>query len=77
LKLHDSMTGESVMTTVISGDRVQRFAELDHAVLEEVRAIVEIDASGHAAEQSRGGPHRAVRRLLTTLRASIRLFQAS
>ncbi|HEX2117469.1 MAG TPA: hypothetical protein VHM01_23955 [Alphaproteobacteria bacterium] len=65
------------MTTVISGDRVQRFAELDHAVMEEVRAIVEIDADDRAAEPRADATHRALRGLLTTLRASIRLFRAS
>jgi hypothetical protein len=71
------MSGETVMTTVISGDRVQRFAELDHAVIDEVRAIVEVDAGGDTAERRPGATRRALRRLLTTLRASTRLFQAS
>jgi hypothetical protein len=61
------------MTTVISDDRVSRFAELDHAVLEEVQAIVETGA----AESQDSAMRSAVRRLLTTLRASVRLPQRS
>jgi hypothetical protein len=65
------------MTTVISGHRVQRFAELDHAVLAEVRAIVEIEAGDRAVQRGGNTLRRAVERLLTTLRVSTRLFQAS
>ena len=65
------------MTTVISGDRVQRFAELDHAVLAEVRAIVETEADDGAVQRRGDTVRRAVERLLTTLRARTRLFQAS
>jgi hypothetical protein len=62
------------MKTVIAEDRVRRFSELDHAVLEEVRAIVE---TGAADEPHAGTKLRTLQRLLTTLRASIRLSRPS
>ena len=60
------------MTTVISEDRLGRFAELDHEVLEEVRAIVET-ADGSAVQRSPSTARRTLERMLTTLRATIRL----
>ena len=62
------------MTTVISEDRLGRFAELDHEVLEEVRAIVETE-DGSAVQRSPSTARRALERMLTTLRATIRLSQ--
>jgi hypothetical protein len=60
------------MTTVISEDRLGRFAELDHEILEEVRAIVETEA-GDTVQRQPAAPRRVLTRLLTTLRATIRL----
>ena len=57
------------MRTVIAEDRIARFAELDHAVVEEVRIL---------AEAAHEAPRReSVLRRLTTLLASIRLSQPS
>jgi hypothetical protein len=67
---------ELAMTTVISEDRLGRFAEVDHEVLEEVRAIVEAE-DGSAIQRSPGAARRALQRMLTTLRATIRLSQRS
>jgi hypothetical protein len=64
------------MMTVISEDRLGRFAELDHEVLEEVRAIVETEA-GDGVERQPVPARRVLTRFLTTLRATIRLRQAS
>jgi hypothetical protein len=60
------------MKTVISEDRIGRFAELDHTVVEEVRAFIE---TGQEEKQ----PTRAVslRELGATLLASIRLSRPS
>ena len=61
------------MKTVIAEDRIGRFAELDHAVIEEVRAIVESVAEAPLPERGVSG----LRRLCATLLASIRLSQPS
>ena len=60
------------MGTIIAEDRIARFAELDHAVVEEVRALIETG-------QEERPPARAtlLRRLGITLLASIRLSQPS
>jgi hypothetical protein len=63
------------MKTVIAEDRINRFAELDHTVVDEVRIMVETGTSESAANQN------AVRGLLarfcTSLLASIRLSPPS
>jgi hypothetical protein len=41
------------MKTVIANDRVGRFAELDHAVVEEVQVIMET-SSNYGSETGRG-----------------------
>ena len=63
------------MNTVIAGDRIGRFAELDHAVRDELQAIVETGAAIAAAEERTAAPRLALRRLLTTLRAGMRLSE--
>jgi len=63
------------MKTVIAEDRINRFAELDHTVVDEVRIMMETGTSEPPANQN------AVRgmlaRLYTSLRASIRLSPPS
>lgn len=60
------------MKTVISEDRIGRFAELDHAVVDEVRAFIET-----GQEEKRPDGATLLRRLGTTLLASIRLSRPS
>lgn len=55
------------MKTVIANDRIGRFAELDHTVLEEVRAIMESPAAGEAVEAAR-----PLDRLYATLQKAVR-----
>jgi hypothetical protein len=61
------------MKTVISDDRVSRFAELDEAVMEEVRAIVEAGNDEAVPTRGTAALHRALERLGTRLKAGIRL----
>jgi hypothetical protein len=42
------------MKTVIANDRIGRFAEIDHAVREEVRVIMESPAADEAGQETRG-----------------------
>ena len=65
------------MNTVITGDRIGRFAELDHAVRDELQAIVETGTAVAATEERRAARRGSLGRLLTTLRASIRLSRSS
>jgi hypothetical protein len=60
------------MKTVIANDRIARFAELDHAVLEEVRVIMESPAVDEAAEGAR-----PFDRLCTALQKAVRPARAS
>ena len=60
------------MKTVIANDRIGRFAELDHTVLEEVRAILELPAADEAVEAVR-----PFNRLRTTLEKAVRPARAS
>jgi hypothetical protein len=60
------------MGTVIAEDRIARFAELDHTVVEEVRVLAETVPQEPAPRRES-----MMRRLRTTLLASIRLSQPS
>jgi len=60
------------MKTVIAENRIGRFAELDHAVVEEVRAIAETATEEALPERST-----VFKWLRTTLLASVRLSQPS
>jgi hypothetical protein len=64
------------MKTVIAEDRINRFAELDHTVVDELRVMVEISTSELADNQSAEARGRLAR-LYTTLLASIRLSPSS
>jgi hypothetical protein len=44
------------MKTVIANDRIGRFAELDHTILEEIRVILESPAAGGAASDHAARP---------------------
>ena len=55
------------MKTVIANDRIGRFAELDHTVLEEVRVIMEAPV---ADDDDKGG-HGPTARTLDWLRAAL------
>jgi hypothetical protein len=63
------------MKTVIAEDRVNRFAELDHTVVDEIRVMAETGTSEAAAapDSARG----RLARLYTSLLASIRLSPSS
>jgi hypothetical protein len=74
--LDDSASKELVMMTVIAEDRIGRFAELDQAVVEEVRVLMETGASEAAARRDAGPLHHALGRLHTLL-AHLRLCHAS
>jgi hypothetical protein len=60
------------MKTVISEDRIGRFAELDHTVVEEVRAFIET-----GQEEKQPARTASLRQLGATLLASIRLSRPS
>jgi hypothetical protein len=64
------------MKTVIAEDRINRFAEIDHTVVDEVRVMVETGTSEPAAASAAAAPGRLAR-LYTSLLASIRLSSPS
>lgn len=64
------------MKTVIADDRINRFAELDHAVVDEVRVMVETGTSEPANQDTEPRGWR-LSRLYTALLASIRLSPPS
>jgi hypothetical protein len=69
--------GELAMKTVIADDRINRFAELDHTVVEEVRVIMEACTAEPPAAGTSAIRGRRLARLYTTLLASIRLSSPS
>ena len=60
------------MGTVIAEDRIARFAELDHTVVEEVRALAET-----VPQEPTPRRDSMMRRLRATLLGTIRLSQPS
>lgn len=64
------------MKTVIADDRINRFAELDHTVVDEVRVMVETGTSEPANQDTEARGWR-LSRLYTALLASIRLSPPS
>ncbi len=62
------------MKTVIANDRIGRFAELDHTVLEEVQAIMESPAADEAGQEATA---RSSGWLRTTLQKAVRARRAS
>ncbi len=61
------------MKTVIANDRIGRFAELDHTVLEEVRVIME----SPTADQAVAAAATPLDWLCTTLQKAVRPGRAS
>jgi hypothetical protein len=65
------------MKTVIANDRIGRFAELDHTVLEEVQAIMESPAADAAGQDAADHVARPAGWLRTTLQKAVRARRAS
>jgi hypothetical protein len=65
------------MKTVIANDRIGRFAELDHTVLEEVQAIMESPAADEAGQETTDHAARPGGWLRTTLQKAVRARRAS
>lgn len=65
------------MNTVIASDRVGRFAEIDHAVVEELQAIVETAALAVPSAAPIPARPGLLARFGATLRASIPLSRRS
>jgi PleD family two-component response regulator len=60
------------MRTVIANDRIGRFAELDHEVLEEVQVIMEADDNTASVSAVETGVADCAARPLDWLRAALR-----
>jgi hypothetical protein len=65
------------MKTVIANDRIGRFAELDHTVLEEVRVIMESPAADETVEAASDHAARPLDRLRATLQKAVRPARTS